>query len=369
MSKGKMMAVIGGQYGSEGKGTVVAHIAHEYDVHVRVGSPNAGHTFYLNGEKHVMQSIPCGWINPAAKIVIGRGALINMKMLIKEISHIKEYYPDFLNRLFIDPKAGVLDECFHEQEGGVEGEAHRRIGSTGEGVGPARVARINRDPSKFRMFEDVAKEYGLESTLVNDTPRLLATWQDEGMNILLEGTQGSGLSLLHSFWPYCTSIDTNAAQILAECGIAPSRLTDTMLVVRTFPIRVAGNSGPMHQEMTWYEVSNYAGYNVGEERTTVTKKVRRIGMWDKSLFHDSITLNRPTSIALMFANYIDGNLRGVTDIDVIMNSRKLRAFMKDTGIDKFPVHYINTAPDVVVETQLLHKVRMIEAMDNKTWEG
>ena len=81
MNKGKITVLVGGQYGSEGKGAVVAHIANEYNVHVRVGSPNAGHTIYWRGEKHVMQSIPCGWINPNATIVIGRGALLNMKQL------------------------------------------------------------------------------------------------------------------------------------------------------------------------------------------------------------------------------------------------------------------------------------------------
>ena len=85
MSKGKLTVLVGGQYGSEGKGAVAAHVAEDYSVHVRVGSPNAGHTIYWAGEKHVMQSIPCGWINPNAKIVIGRGALLNMKQFMKEL--------------------------------------------------------------------------------------------------------------------------------------------------------------------------------------------------------------------------------------------------------------------------------------------
>ena len=103
-----------------------------------------------------MQTIPCGWINPEAQIVIGRGALVNMRLLMKELEHIERYYPHFRERLFIDAHAGVLDERFHEQEGGTEGEMHRRIGSTGEGVGPARMARISRDPEQFRLFESVA---------------------------------------------------------------------------------------------------------------------------------------------------------------------------------------------------------------------
>lgn len=350
---GKMLAVIGGQYGSEGKGTIVAHIANDYDCHVRVGSPNAGHTFYWNGEKHVMQSIPCGWMNPNASIIIGRGALINIGQLKKEITHIEHYYPDFKKRLFIDAKAGVLDEKFHQQEGGVHGEMHQRIGSTGEGVGPARIARLQRDPNNFRLFESVAYEEGLAECIENNTPSKIINLQKHGVNILLEGTQGCGLSMLHGPWPYCTSIDTNAAAILAEVGIAPHRLTDVLLVFRTYPIRVAGNSGPMYKEITWEEVSRRAGYDVGEERTTVTKKVRRVGEWDGALFQTALDLNFPTSIAVNFANYIDGNLLGCRSYGAITQSQKFMRFMNETGLDMLPVHYINTAPDVVVNTPLI----------------
>lgn len=348
--RGKMLAVIGGQYGSEGKGTIVAHIANEYRVHVRVGSPNAGHTFYWNGEKHVMQSVPCGWINPEALIVIGRGALINMDLLVAEIEHIKQYYPKFLGRLRIDSKAGILSRRFHEQEGGIYGEMHKKIGSTGEGVGPARVARIMRDPENFTFFGDVAKYYGLEEALAENTNSLIQYYQNCGDNILLEGSQGSGLSLLHGPWPFVTSIDTNAAQILAEIGLPPSALTDVMLVARTYPIRVAGNSGPLNREVTWQELSAKIGRNL-EERTTVTKKVRRIGEWDQRLIENAITLNAPTEIALTFANYVDPALWGEGDITKILSSDELTKFIDRMGPVANLIKYIGTGPETTVEVK------------------
>lgn len=349
MSRGKIAVLVGGQYGSEGKGAVVAHIANDYDVHVRVGSPNAGHTIYWNGEKHVMQSIPCGWINPNAKIIIGRGALINIKQFMKELNHILHYYPDFDGRLFIDEEAGILDEKFHIAEGGTEGEMHRRIGSTGEGVGPARVARINRDPNEFRQFKHVAKELNLEHCMVKNTPKMVAEAQDFGMNILIEGTQGSGLSLLHSHWPYCTSIDTNAAGIISEVGIAPSRVTDVILVLRTYPIRVAGNSGPMKNEITWDELSSRMGINLIPEKTTVTKKVRRIAEWDDDLFHQSCVLNEPTEFALTFADYIDPKLYGVDSKEEILKSEPLKKFLREHGLDCKKLKLIGTGPSTMVE--------------------
>ena len=299
-----------------------------------------------------MQSIPCGWINPEAKIVIGRGALLNMKQLMSELEHIEKYYPDFKQRLHIDAKAGILDEKFHQQEGGVNGEMHRRIGSTGEGVGPARVARINRDPEQFYMFESIAEEYGLTECLAENTPAMIAEWQDAGKNVLIEGTQGSALSLLHSYWPYCTSIDTNAAGIISEVGIAPSRVTDVLMVVRTFPIRVAGNSGPIANETTWEEVSKLAGRPV-TEKTTVTHKTRRVAFWDDTVFETACLLNAPTEIALTFADYVDPNITDVSgnvpSVEALQSS-KLSAFVDSCSSElKEKLRYISTGADSVID--------------------
>ena len=339
--------LVGGQYGSEGKGAIAAHVANDYGVHVRVGSPNAGHTIWWRGERHVMQTIPCGWINPRAKIVIGRGALVNMTLLMQELAHIEEYYPDFRDRLHIDPCAGVLDERFRKIEGGTSGEAHRRIGSTGEGVGPARMARIMRSPDDFRLVGDVAEEYGIEDLMCVDTPIMLAHLQDSGHDVMIEGTQGSALSLYHSFWPYCTSVDTNAAGIIAEVGVAPSRVTDVLMVCRTYPIRVAGNSGPMRGEITWEDLSKYVGQDLTPERTTVTKKIRRIARWDSNLYRRACVMNAPTEIALTFCDYVDPNLYGTDSIGDLLLSSKLKDFV--CSHELMDIKYFGTGPDSVVE--------------------
>lgn len=335
MKRGKITAVIGGQYGSEGKGVIVAKIAHDYDTHIRVGSPNAGHTFWYGDKKQVMQSIPCGWINPKADIIIGRGALINMDLLISEIANIETYFPDFKKRLYIDEMAGILDEKYHQEEGGVNGEMHKRMGSTGEGVGAARIGRIRRDGG-FRFFKDIVSEYPyLRNCMVENTPALIAEQQNHGINILLEGTQGAMLSMLHGFYPYTTSIDTNAAQICAEIGIAPSRLTDIILVCRTYPIRVAGNSGYMKNEISWEELSKRTGKNL-TERTTVTKKTRRVAEWDIDIVKQACILNAPTEIALTFADYIDPYVEGLDDFETIFSSEivfdMVRSIEVETGV-------------------------------------
>ncbi len=347
MSRGTMLAVIGAQYGSEGKGKIVSYLADQFAMHVRVGSPNAGHTHYAFGHKHVQQIIPCGWVNPNAVVVIGRGALINREQLEKELAHIEKFDSTFKHRIVIDAKAGILDESFKEQEGGTAGEMHRRIGSTGEGVGIARIARIQRDRSVFRLFEDVCDEWGMRDFMCEDTPRLIADWHDGGANILIEGTQGSGLSLLHGHYPYVTSTDTNAAGIISECGIAPSRLDKVMLIARTYPIRVAGNSGCMCNEITWDELSARIGKSVIEQ-TTVTKKVRRISEWDAELFANAVNLNCPTSVALTFADYVDPSIA-----DTAIVSDKILDFIEhNIAPHNVPVSLVSTGANAEHTIQL-----------------
>lgn len=310
---GRILAVVGAQYGSEGKGVIVNRLANQFDIHVRVGGPNAGHSFVHEGKVYKMQVIPCGWTNPNAKVMIGRGALINIKMFRKELEEIKQVYPDIEQRIFIDYRAGILDEKFASMEGHTQGELHKRIGSTGEGVGAARIARIERNAMEFRLAKDTEYSEGIAHMLA-DTVKMLNEANIAGKSILLEGAQGSALSLIHGPWPYVTSHDTNAAQMAADIGLAPQLITDVMLVARTYPIRVAGNSGPLENELLWEELSERLGKKV-EEKTTVTKKIRRIGGWDDNLIDRAVLLNRPTHFVITFIDYINPEDAGKEWID------------------------------------------------------
>jgi adenylosuccinate synthase len=308
-------AVIGAQYGSEGKGNIVAKMAGEYDVHVRVGGPNAGHSFWHRGRLYKMQQIPCGWINRNARVVIGRGGMVAPEVLMRELNEIEDVDSTIWSRLAIDARTPVLDPELH-YEGHVDGELHRRIGSTGEGVGALRAARIGRDPEHMYTVADLVDRepgrYGaLRRVIEDDTPVLLRRWNRQGRKVLLEGTQGAGLSMVHGPWPYVTSADTGTAQLCADAGFPPHHVTRVVLVVRSHPIRVAGNSGPLKNETTWEDLSKRLGVDV-LERTTVTKKVRRVGEWDGALLRAAVTREAPTDLALTFADYIDPKCAGAT---------------------------------------------------------
>lgn len=309
------------QLGSEGKGVIVNHIAREYGYHVRVGGPNAGHSFYYRGLVYKMQGIPCGWTNPRATLVIGAGAVISPKIILQELETIKHAGVDLRGRFFIDGGALVISGEDHAAEGGTAGLLHATIGSTGEGVGAARIRRIRRDAAST----DFAREYKvLDQYLMEDTVHLLNAVRDAGHSILIEGTQGSGLSLIHGPWPYVTSADTNVQTLLADVGLTSP---DVVIgVARTYPIRVAGNSGPLKNELTWAEMSKRLGRPV-EEKTTVTKKVRRIGEWDGSLFRRGVMINRPTHIALTFIDYVSPADAGKTSYEDLTPNSK--SFIKD----------------------------------------
>lgn len=322
-----------------------AHLARKYQMHVRVGGPNAGHSFYFGDQVFKMQAVPCGWSNLESTLVIGRGGMIDMSLLKHELSLVAKADPNVYSRLVIDPKTGVLDMSHHAAEGGIHGELHNRIGSTGEGVGAARAARMSRDPSRYKFAQDyanydLAPGVTLGSCLRENTPELVMDAVRDGMDVLLEGTQGSGLSLIHGPWPYVTSADTNASQMAADVGIGPTVVDQVVMVIRTFPIRVAGNSGPLKDELTWDELSNEMGQSV-IERTTVTKKVRRVGRWDPDLVKQSVTLNSPTSIAVMFLDYINPEDAGVTSFDSLSaKSQDFVNMVEDlTGV---PVSMIGT---------------------------
>ena len=129
--------------------------------------------------------------------------------------------------------------------------------------------------------------------------------------MVVEGTQGFGLSLLHGgFWPKATSRDTTAAAFLAEAGLSPLDVDDVTLVIRCHPIRVAGNSGPLPGQTSWEHIAAEAGTMEDiQELTTVTAKVRRVGRFDPEIVRRAIQANQPTRIVLNHLDYVDPEVR------------------------------------------------------------
>lgn len=331
--------IVGGQYGSEGKGVVAKAIAMDYDVHIRVGGPNAGHSFVHNGKLYKMQSVPCGWVNPKAHLAIGPGGVVSLQQVEKELNATKEF--GTRDRFFIDPNATIIMP--HHDEGHTSGEIHQRIGSTGEGIGAARMDRFRRDEATG--FQTAHAYSRRPDALLAGRPLAsylsrTSTVRRLGSKALIEGTQGFGLSITHGEWPYVTTSDPTAGAIAAECGVGPKDLDKIFAVFRSMPIRVAGNSGPMFAETTWEEVSQRLGRDV-IEKTTVTKKVRRIGGWDWNMFSRSIEANTPTHLILTFADYLDKADHNVTEWDKLSETTQNHVKMMER-LSGVPVIMIGT---------------------------
>lgn len=294
--------VIGGQYGSEGKGKVCNTISekNQYGGYVRVGGTNAGHTFYYDGIKFIFRVLPC-CLNHTQKninIFLPSGSYIDVALLNYELS-LFEMYGVNVN-LCIDEFAVVI--TFDDQR--KDFNLISNIASTGSGTGSALSKRINRDKDNPPLF---AKDCpALESYLCNVSEELNSLL-DDGENILLEGTQGFGLSVLHSReWPYVTARDTTVMGFLSEAGISPYYLNDTYMVLRTYPIRVGGHSGPMKNEISWEEINERkGGIQFLYERTSVSNTVRRVAEMDFEIVKRAIRINKPTKLVMNFMDYIE----------------------------------------------------------------
>jgi adenylosuccinate synthase len=295
--------LIGGQYGSEGKGNIVSYIAPEYDYLVRVGGPNAGHKVYEEPEPYTFHLLPSGTRTSTAKLIVGPGAVLNVEQLLQEIRECQVE----ADRLVIDENAMTIDEHDRKQEQTMR----RKIASTAQGVGAATSRKImGRFPgSDVRLARDVVEL----RPYIGDALETYERAFQQGKRILLEGTQGTSLSIHHGSYPWVTSRDTTAGGCLSEAGIPPRRVRRIVMVCRTYPIRVGdakeGTSGPMSRPILLKEIAARSGIPLKELRkteiTSTTNRPRKIAEFDWAQLRRNVALNSPTDIALTFVDYLD----------------------------------------------------------------
>jgi adenylosuccinate synthase len=306
--------LVGGQWGSEGKGHIASYLAPEYHYLLRVGGPNAGHKVFEKEGPFTFHQLPSGSRNSDAKLLIAPGAVLTVSELREEINRCELE----LGRLWIDPKAMVIDP----KDAGFERITLKKwIASTAQGVGAASARRLMRGA----LSPGLARPRSLQKVLLAGDIPDLKPWLRDTREILddafhqrelvfVEGTQGTGLSVYHGEYPHVTSRDTSVAGCLSEAGIAASRLRKAIMVVRTYPIRVqhpdeAGyQSGPMGREIDWKTVADRSGIALQElqehEKTSTTLRRRRVAEFNWWLLRRSASINGPTDIALSFADYI-----------------------------------------------------------------
>lgn len=341
--------IVGGQFGSEGKGHVAAYLARDYDVLIRVGGPNAGHTVSSESGVYTYVHLPSGSRDTNAKLLLGPGMTIRVDLLLKEITEC-EINPD---RLFVDPQAMIIEDDDIKREQGLVAA----ISSTGQGGGAAGARRIMaRKPGAVRLARNIPelKPYVGEGPNYRGSTRTqLEVAYRRGQSILLEGTQGSGLSIFHGQYPYVTSRDTNVAGCLAEAGISPSRVRRILMVVRPTPIRVGNppaskdgdTSGNLKHEFSFEAIAQAAGLDptevVGYEKGSRSGKPRRVGWFEWDQFRDACALNAPTDIVLTFADYISEKNRWARRFEQLTEDTIM--FIEELErVAQAPVSLINT---------------------------
>jgi adenylosuccinate synthase len=247
----------------------------------------------------------------------------------------------------------------------IEADLVRDIASTGSGVGAATARRIlGRSKKLVKPRVRLAHEISDLKPFVRETQEVLEKAFASGKKILLEGTQGSGLSLYHGRYPHVTSRDTTVAGTLAEAGISPRHVRRIVLVCRTYPIRVGDapetgeTSGYMSQPITWQVVSERSGILLEDlnsrEITSTTKRERRVGEFDWELIRRSAYLNGPTDVALTFADYVSKKNE---------EARRFEQLTEDT------IRFINEIERVTSATVSLISTRFHSRsiIDRRTW--
>lgn len=319
--------IIGGQWGSEGKGLFAGYMAmqRQPDAVVCQFGPNAGHTWLQGDKPIVFKSLPVASIAPSVKrIFLGPGSVINPGILEKELKDLGPLLHG--KQIFVHEAAAILQPGDAEAEMGDGGVSH--IASTRQGTMEAMIRKMRRQdyyPArewlKHLQVEVVHHEFYRQIMEESDT-------------LQIEGSQGMDLSINSGhYYPYTTSRDCTPAQVLADCAVHPRDMGAVYACIRTYPIRVGniiggngvviGTSGPCYSdqnELAWNEIGQK------EELTTVTKRVRRVFSFSLLQIKKLLVEVRPMGLFLNFCNYLPPEqvTRMRRDIDSLANRMMVR---------------------------------------------
>ena len=334
------VAVVGAQWGDEGKGKLVDWLSERADVVVRFqGGHNAGHTLVIDGVTYKLSLLPSGIVRPGKLSVIGNGVVIDPWALATEIDKLSSQGVDISrqnlrvagNATLILPLHRELDQLRETAAGA------GKIGTTGRGIGPAYEDKVGRRAIRVNDLADLAtigpkvarllahhnalrrgmgeaevKAQDLIAQLAEIAPRILpfsdAVWsllddmKREGKRILFEGAQGILLDIDHGTYPYVTSSNTVAGQAAAGSGLGPSSIGYVLGIAKAYTTRVGSGPFPTEQEN---EVGEYIGQR-GREFGTVTGRKRRCGWFDSVLVRQAIKTSGIHGIALTKLDVLDG---------------------------------------------------------------
>ena len=332
-------AIVGTQWGDEGKGKVVDLLTPAFSIVARYqGGHNAGHTVFVNGRKFVLHLIPSGILRAGVTCVIGNGVVVDPQALFTEIDELRREGIEPEGRLFISERAHVILPYHRDVEQAAErARGDRRIGTTARGIGPsyedksgrrgirmadladsapggpladtiranvcARNAAVGGEPLDWRAVQqDLLAVWPRLEPLVADVARLLDDEGRAGRRILFEGAQGTMLDLDHGTYPFVSSSNGTAGGICAGLGVPPRAIGEVLGVAKAYSTRVGG--GPFPTELGG--AFGDALRESGDEYGASTGRPRRVGWFDAVVVRHAARLNGLDALALTKLDVLDG---------------------------------------------------------------
>jgi adenylosuccinate synthase len=321
--------VVGGFYGDEGKGKILAYMSLKDSpkIAVRGGvGANAGHTFVYENNEYKVQMLPSAILNQSTKLLIGPGVLLSPKILTTEI---EKYSTN--KRTFVDRQCGIVEEQ-HIKLDSQSAHLKNIVGSTGTGTGPANADRALRI---LKLAKDIPK---LDQYL-SDVSQMVNESIDDGSSVLVEGTQGTYLSLYHGTYPFVTSKDVTASGICSDVGIGPKKVDDVLVVFKSYVTRVGG--GPLPNEIS----STDAVLKGWTEYGSVTGRLRRTSSFNMNLAKRAVALNSATQLAITKMDVLFPSCAGTRDFNKL--SADAKKFIQDIEVETgVPVVLIGTGQEV-----------------------
>jgi adenylosuccinate synthase len=304
------IVVVGGFFGDEGKGKIISYLAKKDNpsIVVRGGAgPNAGHTIKDGSTTYKVRMLPSGFLNKNARVMIGPGVVVNPQVFLKEIQEF-----GVSGRAFMDNNCGIIEQNHLEQDS--KGRLKEKIGSTGSGTGPANAERAMRT---LKMAKDIDSL----SSYIKDVPDEINSALKNKEDVLVEGTQGTHLSLWHGTYPFVTSKDVTASGICADIGLGPKNVDEVLVVFKAYLTRVG--TGPMPGELRAEETEKKGWAEFG----TVTGRLRRAAEFDFNLARRAVMLSSATQIAITKLDVRFPECSGVKSMSELSNNAK--SFIKN----------------------------------------
>jgi adenylosuccinate synthase len=330
------LAVLGAQWGDEGKGKIVDLLTPRFDIVARYqGGHNAGHTVYVNGTKFVLRLIPSGILHPAVTCVIGNGVVVDPQALFAEVDELSKNGISVDGRLFVSDKAHLILPYHRDLDLLAEARrGERRIGTTSRGIGPAYEDKIARrgirvgdlaDPvgleqnirdnvnARNRLVHDSTMDAGVVlaellktgerlTPMVRDVSLFLSEAMRGGKAVLFEGAQGTLLDIDHGTYPYVTSSNASIGGVCTGLGVGPRAINGVMGVVKAYTTRVG--EGPLPTEL--HDDMGNRLRDSGNEYGAVTGRPRRCGWYDAVAVRYGVRVNGLDVLALTKLDVLDG---------------------------------------------------------------